>query len=34
VRNGRSIDEIQRIPALLSYIQGIVDKTDQPGMPW
>ena len=25
------IDEIQRVPDLLSYIQGIVDETDQPG---
>ena len=25
------IDEIQRVPDLLSYIQGIVDETDRPG---
>lgn len=26
------IDEVQRVPALLSYIQGIVDQHNQPGM--
>lgn len=30
--NGAILDEIQRVPALLSYLQGIVDKTQQPGM--
>ncbi|QTR52783.1 AAA family ATPase [Thiothrix unzii] len=30
--NGAILDEIQRLPLLLSYIQGIVDKTQQPGM--
>jgi len=25
------LDEIQRTPALLSYIQGIVDSEDRPG---
>jgi uncharacterized protein len=29
---GAIIDEIQRKPVLLSYIQGIVDKSRQPGM--
>ncbi len=28
---GGIIDEIQRVPQLLSYIQGIVDKVQQPG---
>ncbi len=32
VRHGMIIDEIQRVPALLSYIQGIVDSTGQAGM--
>jgi hypothetical protein len=30
--NGAIFDEIQRVPALLSYIQAIVDETDQKGM--
>lgn len=29
---GAVLDEIQRLPVLLSYIQGIVDKAQQPGM--
>lgn len=29
---GAILDEIQRLPALLSYIQGIVDRTKKPGM--
>ena len=29
--NGCFIDEIQRCPDLLSYIQTIVDRSDQPG---
>ena len=29
---GAILDEIQRLPLLLSYIQGIVDKTNLPGM--
>ena len=29
---GAILDEIQRLPLLLSYIQGIVDKAQQPGM--
>jgi len=29
---GGIIDEIQRVPQLLSYIQGIVDKQQQPGI--
>ena len=28
---GAIIDEIQRVPGLLSYIQGIVDEADRPG---
>src|SRR3989339_1222388 len=28
---GEILDEIQRAPALLSYIQGIVDAKDTPG---
>ena len=28
---GGILDEVQRLPALLSYIQGIVDKTGQAG---
>ncbi|OPX34586.1 MAG: AAA family ATPase, partial [Desulfobacteraceae bacterium 4484_190.1] len=28
---GGILDEVQRLPALLSYIQGIVDKTGQTG---
>jgi hypothetical protein len=30
--NGAILDEIQRVPLLLSYIQTIVDKQDQKGM--
>ncbi|HEX4839730.1 MAG TPA: AAA family ATPase, partial [Rhabdochlamydiaceae bacterium] len=30
--NGAILDEIQRVPILLSYIQTIVDETDQKGM--
>ncbi|PKP30330.1 MAG: AAA family ATPase [Bacteroidetes bacterium HGW-Bacteroidetes-16] len=30
--NGAVIDEIQRMPELLRYIQGIVDEVRQPGM--
>ena len=29
---GVILDEIQRVPILLSYIQGIVDNVDEPGM--
>ena len=29
--DGAIIDEVQRVPALLSYIQGIVDAEDSPG---
>ncbi len=32
VPEGAILDEIQRAPQLLSYIQGIVDKTNMPGM--
>ncbi|TFG43149.1 MAG: ATP-binding protein [Bacteroidia bacterium] len=32
MKEGAVLDEIQRVPALLSYIQGIVDKAQQPGM--
>ena len=32
MKEGAVLDEIQRLPVLLSYIQGIVDKTRQPGM--
>jgi len=31
-RNGMIIDEIQRVPSLLSYIQTIVDESNSPGM--
>ncbi len=31
-KNGAVIDEIQRLPELIRYIQGIVDETKQPGM--
>ncbi len=31
VDKGGILDEVQRLPALLSYIQGIVDKTGQAG---
>ncbi len=30
-KGGVILDEIQRVPALLSYIQGIVDVNDKPG---
>ncbi len=30
--DGAVLDEVQRLPALLSYIQGIVDKAGKPGM--
>jgi hypothetical protein len=30
--DGAILDEVQRLPALLSYIQGIVDKAGKPGM--
>ena len=30
--NGCILDEIQRVPELLSYIQTIVDKASKPGM--
>ena len=29
--NGAIIDEVQRVPALLSYLQGIIDETPEPG---
>lgn len=32
MKEGAVLDEIQRLPVLLSYIQGIVDKAQQPGM--
>jgi predicted AAA+ superfamily ATPase len=32
IPNGAIIDEIQRVPDLLSYIQGIVDEKQQSGM--
>lgn len=32
IPNGAIVDEIQRLPVLLSYIQGIVDRERQPGM--
>ncbi len=32
IPNGAILDEVQRLPELLSYIQGIVDKTRKPGM--
>jgi predicted AAA+ superfamily ATPase len=31
MEDGGILDEVQRLPALLSYIQGIVDKDRQPG---
>jgi len=31
LRNGCILDEIQRFPDLLSYVQGIVDKENKPG---
>ncbi len=30
--NGAILDEIQRVPMLLSYIQGLVDKKNSPGL--
>jgi len=30
--NGAILDEIQRLPALLSYLQGIIDRTGKTGM--
>ena len=30
-KEGAILDEIQRVPDLLSYIQVIVDKTNKPG---
>lgn len=30
--NGMILDEVQRVPELLSYIQGIVDERNNPGM--
>lgn len=32
MRDGGILDEIQRAPHLLSYIQGIVDRAQQPGL--
>ena len=32
LEQGVILDEIQRVPILLSYIQGIVDNVDEPGM--
>ncbi len=32
MKDGGILDEVQRVPALLSYIQGIVDKTRRRGM--
>ncbi len=32
MKKGAVLDEIQRLPVLLSYIQGVVDKAGQPGM--
>ena len=31
-QDGAILDEVQRLPTLLSYIQGIVDKAGKPGM--
>jgi predicted AAA+ superfamily ATPase len=31
MEGGGILDEVQRVPALLSYVQGIVDKTKKPG---
>jgi predicted AAA+ superfamily ATPase len=31
MKDGGILDEVQRLPSLLSYIQGIVDKAGQPG---
>ena len=30
--NGAILDEVQRVPELLSYIQGIVDEKNEPGL--
>src|SRR3989338_1309517 len=30
--SGAVIDEVQRVPELLSYIQGVVDEEDKPGL--
>lgn len=32
LKEGAVIDEIQRVPELVSYIQGIVDREDKPGL--
>lgn len=32
LKEGAVIDEIQRVPELVSYIQGIVDSKDKPGL--
>ncbi len=32
MRTGAILDEVQRLPSLLSYLQGIVDKAGKPGM--
>ncbi len=32
IRDGATLDEIQSLPELLSYIQGIVDQKQKPGM--
>ncbi|MBW1721986.1 MAG: ATP-binding protein [Deltaproteobacteria bacterium] len=32
MKDGAVLDEVQRVPALLSYIQGIVDEAGRPGM--
>lgn len=32
IPKGAILDEVQRLPEILSYIQGIVDKTGKPGM--
>jgi hypothetical protein len=32
VPEGAVLDEVQRVPQLLSYIQGIVDRARKPGM--
>ena len=32
IKDGAILDEIQRVPELVSYIQGIVDENDKPGM--
>ena len=31
MKEGGVLDEVQRLPALLSYLQGIVDTSRQPG---